>query len=111
LENALKHIEGVTIYDDPIVTAITVQDPAGSWGLDCVDHRTGGLALDEAYSYSYLRDGTGVDVYIVDTGIQIEHTGFDGPLRDNRATLGADFTGQGSGDGHGHGTHVAGTSY
>jgi hypothetical protein len=51
LENALKHIEGVTIYDDPIVTAITVQDPAGSWGLDRVDQRTGGWALDEAYSY------------------------------------------------------------
>jgi subtilisin family serine protease len=107
LENAVKHIKGVTIYDDPIVTAITLQNPAGSWGLDRVDQTIGGDGV-----YTHLRDGTDVDVYIVDTGIQIEHDDFDGPWRDNRATYGENFiTGEGPGDGNGHGTHVAGTSY
>jgi subtilisin family serine protease len=55
-------------------------------------------------AYSYLRDGSNVDVYILDTGIFIGHEDFGG-----RAKFGADFTGEGNQDDFGHGTHVAGT--
>jgi subtilisin family serine protease len=101
LQNALKNIEGASISTNDVFSIESVQSPVLSWGLDRVDQTTGGSALDK--SYSYVRDGTNVDVYIVDTGIFIEHQDFEG-----RARHGKDFTGQGNGDGSGHGTHVAG---
>jgi subtilisin family serine protease len=51
------------------------------------------------------QQGSGVDVYIIDTGIRTTHSDFGG-----RATHAFDCTGQGSGDGNGHGTHCAGTA-
>jgi subtilisin family serine protease len=103
LQNALKNIEGASISTNDVFTTESVQSPVLSWGLDRVDQKTGGSTLDN--SYSYVRDGTNVDVYIVDSGIFIEHNDFEG-----RASHGADFTGQGNGDATevGHGTHVAG---
>jgi subtilisin family serine protease len=101
LENALKNQDGVTIYPNDVATAISVQSPVGSWGIDRVDQTTG-----TNNQYSYLRDGTDVDVYILDTGIKTDHPDFGG-----RASHGYDATGEGNFDGNGHGTHVAGTSY
>jgi subtilisin family serine protease len=101
LQNALKNIEGASISRNDIFSSDSFQFPVDSWGLDRVDQTTGGSTLDS--SYSYVRDGTNVDVYIVDTGIFIENVDFGG-----RARHGADFTKQGNGDGNGHGTHVAG---
>jgi subtilisin family serine protease len=51
-------------------------------------------------------NGTGVNAYVIDTGILTTHPDFEG-----RAVFGADFTGAypNGGDGNGHGTHVAGT--
>jgi subtilisin family serine protease len=101
LQNAFKNIEGVTVYEDTIATAIEVQSAVESWGLDRVDQTTG---LDNKYSYA--RNGTNVDAYILDTGIDIYHTEFE-----DRASYGWDFTDDiiRDGDPHGHGTHVAGT--
>jgi subtilisin family serine protease len=50
-------------------------------------------------------NGTGVNVYVIDTGIFTTHPDFEG-----RAVFGADFTGTkpNGGDSIGHGTHVAG---
>jgi subtilisin family serine protease len=98
LQNALKNIEGVEIYTNDVVTAIAVDSPVGSWGLDRSDQITG--TNDQ---YNYERNGENVDVYILDTGITIEHFDYVG-----RARHGADFTGEGNYDGHGHGSHVAG---
>jgi subtilisin family serine protease len=102
LKNALKDIEGAQISTNDVATSDSVQSPVASWGLDRVDQMTGGLTLNNAYSY--VRDGNNVDVYIIDTGIFIEHEDFGG-----RARLGADFTNEGNFDGNGHGSHVAGT--
>jgi subtilisin family serine protease len=99
LDSALKNIEGIMVYDNPVVTAIAVDSPVDSWGIDRVDQRTG-----TNNEYKYERDGSNVDVYILDTGIFVEHEDFGG-----RASHGADFTGEGDYDGYGHGTHVAGT--
>lgn len=47
--------------------------------------------------------GSGVDIYILDTGVRHEHIDFE-----NRGKPGRDFSGEGMGDQNGHGTHVAG---
>ncbi|MFX0211713.1 MAG: S8 family serine peptidase [Candidatus Hodarchaeota archaeon] len=48
-------------------------------------------------------DGTCIDVAVLDTGIDIQHTALTGVVISQQ-----DFTGEGVGDGRGHGTHVAG---
>jgi len=56
------------------------------------------------YTYSYnLPVGDGVDIYIIDTGIYIEHDEFEGRARDGWVAPGLN-----PGDINGHGTHVAG---
>lgn len=73
-----------------------------SWGLDRINQHS--LPLDENRQIS--RDGTGVHVHVVDTGIRVTHAEFGG-----RAFIAGDYVGD-DGDGadcHGHGTHVAGT--
>jgi len=71
-------------------------------GLDRIDQRS----LPLSASYGYANDGTGVHVYILDTGINFGHNDFGG-----RAVAGADFITEGgdAADCNGHGTHVAGT--
>ena len=49
------------------------------WGLQRISHREPVTPKDSfALSYKYIYDdsaGGGVDVYIIDTGIQIDHVG------------------------------------
>ncbi|XP_006816757.1 uncharacterized protein LOC100367213 [Saccoglossus kowalevskii] len=74
------------------------------WGLVRTTERA--LRLDGIYSYARDATGDGVDAYVIDTGIYLEHTDFQG-----RATWGIDTIDVPSPetDENGHGTHVAGT--
>ncbi len=74
------------------------------WGLDRVDQRAG--ALDGRFSYPDSA-GTGVRIYVVDTGVRTSHDEFGG-----RTSAGMSFIsdGKGTNDCNGHGTHVAATA-
>nr|POF06988.1 alkaline protease 2 [Quercus suber] len=75
------------------------------WGLARISHRKG-LSFDNFNKYLYSDDGgEGVDVYVVDTGTNIEHVDFEG-----RASWGKTIpAGDVDEDGNGHGTHCSGT--
>lgn len=89
------------IEQDQEMQIVTTQSNP-TWGLDRSDQRD--LPLDGYYTYN--QTGAGVDAYIIDCGILLSHTDFNG-----RAITGYDaITPGGSAiDGNGHGTHVAGT--
>lgn len=75
------------------------------WGLARISHRDG-LSFGTYNKYLYTEEGgEGVDVYIVDTGTNIDHVDFEG-----RAAWGKTIpSGDADEDGNGHGTHCSGT--
>ena len=80
-----------------------------TWGLDRIDEQK--LPLDQAYTYGH--DGTGVNIYILDTGIRVNHNEFGGRVQYAAGGIDGNFVGDGypnAEDCHGHGTHVAGTA-
>lgn len=87
--------------DKPMYASVT-QSPVPSWGLDRIDQRD--LPLNGSYVYD--NDGSGITVYIIDTGILYNHVEFGNPTR---ATFGYDAFGGDGSDLNGHGTHVSGT--
>ncbi|WP_439386529.1 S8 family peptidase [Amycolatopsis lexingtonensis] len=88
-----------TVLAGPAAAAGVQPDPP-SWGLDRIDQRTG---LDHAYHYA--SDGSGVTIYVIDSGVDANHPDFQG-----RVAPGRDFLNGGSdtADTNGHGTRLAG---
>ena len=101
---AVRTSAGVSYVEaDARVTMTGVQPNPPSWGLHRVDQRD--LPLDTTYNYVDSA-GSGVDIYVIDTGIRFSHNDFGG-----RATSGIDLVDGGTADDcNGHGTHVAGTA-
>jgi aqualysin 1 len=87
------------VAEDGLVRTSNIQRDA-PWGLDRVDAHS--RSLNEKYSWN--ASGRGVNVYVLDTGINYAHQDFEG-----RAVPGFDaYMGNGQ-DCNGHGTHVAST--
>ncbi|ELT88748.1 hypothetical protein CAPTEDRAFT_54339, partial [Capitella teleta] len=76
------------------------------WGLSRVSSRMTPNYEHSTYQYVDSQDGSGVEVYVLDTGINVEHTDFGG-----RAEHGFTAPGitEGDDDLNGHGTHCAGS--
>ena len=91
----------LSVEQDQVVSINTTQSNA-TWGIDRIDQRT----LPLSGTYVYNADGTGVTVYIIDTGINFTHTEYSG-----RAFTGIDEVTSGgtAADCNGHGSHVSGT--
>lgn len=108
--NALRHHKAVeaiepdqTITSDAFYTQTTGSD-GQPWGLDRIDQRSG---LSRTYTYwmsGTYGMGTGVNAYVIDSGIATANPDFGG-----RATNVYDAFGGTGQDCLGHGTHVAGT--
>lgn len=94
------------IEEDVETELLGIQFSPPAWGLDRVDQRD--LPLNGVYFYnsSQTGGGVGVNVYVIDSGINYTHREFGG-----RAIAARDFVndGRGGNDCFGHGTHVAGT--
>ena len=75
------------------------------WGLARISHRDS-LSFGTFNKYLYATNGgEGVDVYVIDTGTNIQHVDFEG-----RAFWGQTIpSGDEDVDGNGHGTHCSGT--
>ena len=107
---SMSEADALALAGDPRVAAVeengvvraTVTQPGATWGLDRIDQRD----LPLSTTYTYNATGSGVDAYIIDTGIRVTHQQFGG-----RASVGTDAVndGQNGNDCNGHGTHVAGT--
>lgn len=82
-----------TIEQDQIIRIATTQS-SPVWGLDRIDQ----AKLPLSHSYTYTHTGSGVDAYVIDTGIDTSLSQFGG--RANTVYGGSDC--------NGHGTHVAG---
>jgi subtilisin family serine protease len=101
-----SNLPGVTLHKDGVARIVDfgtndVQKDPPSWGIDRIDQRA--LPLDKAYNWDST--GKGVDVWIVDTGVNAQHQEFAG-----RATFDKNFAEDGEDtDCHGHGTHVSST--
>jgi len=87
----------------------TMEDPEiernAPWGLARISHRDS-LSFGTFNKYLYAANGgEGVDVYVIDTGTNIDHVDFEG-----RASWGKTIPiGDEDVDGNGHGTHCSGT--
>jgi subtilisin family serine protease len=97
----LRDARVLRVEQDGIATTSVTQTNA-TWGLDRIDQRSRPLSG----TYTYTNTGSGVNAYIIDTGILLSHQDFGG-----RAVAGYTSINDGNGtnDCNGHGTHVAGT--
>jgi subtilisin family serine protease len=84
-------------------------DNPGNWGLKRIDEET---LADEDDVFTIAGDGSGVNIYVLDTGTLQSHNEFKNPDGSSRVKGSADVAGYGDGlidhACHAHGTHCAG---
>ena len=99
---SLRAEPSVAYVEQDQTMSISTTQSGATWGIDRIDQR----ALPLSGTYSYTADGTGVTVYIIDTGINFTHTEYAG-----RTSTGIDEVTPGgtAADCNGHGSHVSGT--
>ncbi|ORZ33172.1 subtilisin-like protease PR1I [Catenaria anguillulae PL171] len=96
------------VEPDGIVRAFeTTQLNPPSWGLARISRRPGGN--QGHYTFAADKQGEGVDVYVIDTGVDVYHPEFIGMDTRRGKNVFRSETQWPNTDENGHGTHVAGT--
>jgi len=100
--DALKQDDRIASVEEDVIGHIdAVQKSPADWGLARISERK--LDLSQDYTYDD-KAGQGITVYVLDTGIDLQHSEFTG-----RISFGANFiSGEAPDDLEGHGSHVAG---
>ncbi|CAG8627049.1 10644_t:CDS:2, partial [Paraglomus occultum] len=99
----IRQSEDVAYVEKDQVVRVGASELNPPWGLARISHR--GRDGPNLYEYDSTA-GEGVTIYVIDTGIYVNHTDFGG-----RATWGATIPeNTPSIDDNGHGTHVSGTA-
>jgi cerevisin len=108
--DALNAMGDVAYVEKVVTVSINAQTSRANapWGLQRISspNQVQGDPMDLSYTYSFEdeeRLGSGVDVYVIDTGVNVGHAAFGG-----RAKLQSYL--QSQDDDNGHGTHVSGTA-
>jgi len=101
LAMALSSPHVLHVEQNGIMRASCIEQDGATWGL--VRTAEEDLVITGEYKYEDGL-GDGVDAYIIDTGIYLQHNDFGG-----RARWGTNQVDNDNTDGNGHGTHVAGT--
>ncbi|KAM0793080.1 hypothetical protein ACM66B_000563 [Microbotryomycetes sp. NB124-2] len=102
--DAIRALKGVKYVEKDSIVFTQDVERGAPWGLARISHRkTLGFGTFSRYDYDG-RGGEGVDAYVIDTGINIDHVEFEG-----RAKWGKTIPKDADKDLNGHGTHVAGT--
>jgi subtilisin family serine protease len=99
---ALAREPGVRLVEEDAEVRTAALQTSPPWNLDRLDQRT--LPLD--FSYAFDSSGSGVQAFVIDTGIRAAHAEFGGRVLPGFDAVG---DGRGSADCNGHGTHVAAT--
>ena len=98
----IRNSPAVDYIEQDQTVSLVVEQIEATWGLDRIDQADRPLDL----LYHYNSAGSGVNAFIIDTGIRPDHVEFTGRLSPGYTAI-AD--GRGTTDCNGHGTHVAGT--
>jgi len=92
----------VAFIEQVQTVSLIAEQTGATWGLDRVDQPD--RPLDTKYKYNHT--GTGVQAFIIDTGIRADHIEFGTRVDTFNGFSAFDDN---PNDCHGHGTHVAGT--
>jgi cerevisin len=98
-------------FQSPGTSRVSV-DSQSTWGLQAISSAPQRIANLTSFSHQYMVTanstlGQGVDVYVIDTGVNTAHEVFASANGGSRADLQSVLTSQV--DDEGHGTHVSGT--
>mgnify|MGYP000184203106 CR=1 FL=1 len=99
---AVRASSEVSFVEADQQVSINITQTGATWGLDRIDQ----TSLPLSTTYTYNGNGSGVNAYIIDTGIRLTHTQYAGRAFSGYTAIN---DGQGTNDCNGHGTHVAGT--
>jgi hypothetical protein len=104
-----RHNSILYVEPDVIMKISKIQEKSPSWGINRICSRTKQKSAtyeypDTAGGFFLINLKEGINAYVIDTGIFVDHPEFEG-----RARFGKSFSPDGALDGNGHGTHVAGT--
>ncbi|KAI9306279.1 serine protease [Cunninghamella echinulata] len=104
---AIRTSEDVAYVENDGIAYLTSLERNAPWGISRISQRkTLKINNFNKYYYDETTAGKGVKIYVIDTGINVEHVDFEG-----RAIWGKNFVlNEPEEDTHGHGSHVGGTA-